>query len=215
MNSNRVFQAALLISIVFHTAVLVQNSGLSFWAKNGTERKVELSYVKSPEEKTEIKREALRRQEVNRPPPPFVAKVDMFNLRKEGSSAMPALTKPEFSKPDIIAVKKRITLPPVDLDKINNPSYIGYYQIVREKIRRSAYQNYTQQETGEVYLSFIISSNGTLKETRLVEEKSPASGFLKDIALRSVNDAAPFPAFPRELDYPSLSFNVVISFEIE
>ena len=101
------------------------------------------------------------------------------------------------------------------MDKINSPSYVQYYQIVREKIRRSAYYNYSRTEIGEVYISFIISSDGVLKETRLVEEKSCSSQYLRDIALRSIKDASPFPNFPKELDYPNLSFNVVISFEIE
>ena len=126
-----------------------------------------------------------------------------------------AFTKPAFVKPDIIAVKKKITLPPIDLDKINNPSYISYYQIVREKIRRAAYQNYTRAEVGEAYLSFLISSDGSLKAMHLIEEKSSPSVYLKEISLRSIKEASPFPNFPKELDYPQLSFNVVISFEIE
>jgi outer membrane biosynthesis protein TonB len=48
-----------------------------------------------------------------------------------------------------------------------------------------------------------------------VEEKSSADVYLTEIALKSVNDASPFPKFPTELDYFQLSFNVIISFEIE
>ncbi|MEI6831501.1 MAG: energy transducer TonB, partial [Candidatus Omnitrophota bacterium] len=113
------------------------------------------------------------------------------------------------------AIKKKITLPAIEMAKINNPSYISYYQIVREKIRRSAYQNYTHSETGEVYISFIISNDGLIKGVRLVDERSSTNDYLRNIALRSVNDAAPFPNFPKELDYPQLSFNIIISFEIE
>lgn len=139
-------------------------------------------------------------------PPPFVEKPPL---------SKPAFIKPVSLKPDIIAVKKKITLPPIELDKINNPSYISYYQIIREKIKRTAYQNYTRAEVGEVYLSFIISKDGYLNEAQLIEEKSSPNSYLKEIASRSIKDASPFPAFPKELDYPQLSFNVVISFEIE
>jgi TonB family protein len=66
-----------------------------------------------------------------------------------------------------------------------------------------------------VYLSFIISTEGYLREVRLVEEKSSFSPYLREIALRSIKEASPFPDFPKELDYPQLTFNVVISFEIE
>jgi TonB family protein len=150
-----------------------------------------------------------------RTPPPFVDKDMIFSKTRAVNSRQGLFTKPDFVKPDIIAVKKKITLPALDIERINNPSYISYYHIVREKIRRAAYQNYTRTETGEVYLSFVISSAGDIKEIRTVAEKSSPSLYLREIALRSVSDAAPFPNFPKELDYPQLSFNVVISFEVE
>jgi TonB family protein len=86
---------------------------------------------------------------------------------------------------------------------------------VREKIRRAAYQNYTRIETGEVYVSFIISNDGYLKEIKLIPEKSSPIPYLRETALKSIKEASPFPNFPKDLDYPQLSFNVVISFEIE
>lgn len=124
-------------------------------------------------------------------------------------------SKPTFINSQVLAIKKKITLPAIEMAKIDNPSYISYYQIVREKIRRSAYQNYTHNETGEVYISFIITNDGYIKGVRLAEEKTKANDYLKNIALRSIADASPFPNFPKELDYPQLSFNIIISFEIE
>jgi len=85
-----------------------------------------------------------------------------------------------------MAIKRKITLPAIEMAKIDNPSYISYYQIVREKIRRSAYQNYTHNETGDVYVSFIISNDGYIKDVHLVEEKTTVNGYLKNIALRSI-----------------------------
>jgi len=124
-------------------------------------------------------------------------------------------SKPSFVNSQVLALKRKITLPQIEMAKIDNPSYISYYQIVREKIRRSAYQNYTHNETGEVYVSFIISNDGYIKDVRLAEEKTTVNDYLKNIALRSIRDASPFPNFPKELDYPQLSFNIIISFEIE
>lgn len=116
---------------------------------------------------------------------------------------MPAdIARPAFSRPDIIAIKKKITLPEIDAIKIDNPSYISYYQIVREKIRRSAYQNYSRNETGEVYLSFVISRDGYIRGINLVESRTNAGNYLKGIASRSMKEASPFPNFPKELDYP-------------
>jgi len=131
------------------------------------------------------------------------------------SRKLTGFSKPTFINSQVLAIKKKITLPQIEMAKIDNPSYISYYQIVREKIRRSAYQNYTHNDTGEVYASFIISNDGYLKDARLAEEKTKANEYLRNIALRSIRDASPFPNFPRELDYPQLSFNIIISFEIE
>lgn len=124
-------------------------------------------------------------------------------------------SKPTFINSEVMAIKKKITLPEIEMARIDNPSYINYYQIVREKIRRSAYQNYMYIETGQVYVSFIISNDGGIKDVRLAEEKTTANNYLKDIAIKSVRDASPFPNFPKELDYPQLSFNIIISFEME
>ncbi len=96
----------------------------------------------------------------------------------------------------------------------NNPLYKNYYGIIRENIKKEAYRNYTKYEEGEVYLSFVISSEGALLDINLFKEKSKASEFLQNVALRSVKNAAPYPKFPAELNYPKLTFNVIISFEL-
>jgi TonB family protein len=138
------------------------------------------------------------------------------SLISGSSSHKPSgFSKPTFVNSQVLAIKKKITLPAIEMAKIDNPSYINYYQIVREKIRRSAYRNYMHNETGEVYLSFIISNDGLIRDVRLAEEKTIVNDYLKNIALRSIRDASPFPNFPKELDYPQLSFNIIISFEIE
>lgn len=226
MLSNKVFQIAFLVSLITHGIILFQNTDLNIFPTHKKEQDLEISYVKEPKNALEptkpvqLKKEPFLKipskitaKKVS--PPPFIDKENIF--KRNHTSVLPESTfvKPALVKPDIIAIKKKITLPPVNIDKINNPSYISYYQIVREKIRRAAYQNYTRTETGEVYLSFIVSFDGYLREVRMVEEKSSSSAYLRDIAARSVKDAAPYPSFPKELDYPQLSFNVIISFEIE
>jgi TonB family protein len=177
------------------------------------EKKTRVTYLKiKPEKKDAVK--FPRNDPLKRIPPPFI---EPAKISKEDNLApkRDTFTKPALIKPDVIAIKKKITLPPVDMQKIDNPSYISYYQIVREKIRRSAYQNYSRSDTGEVYITFVVLSDGTLKNARLVEDRSSVNSYLRSIALSSVKGADPFPDFPKELDYPELSFNVVISFEIE
>ena len=125
------------------------------------------------------------------------------------------IRKPDFLRPEIIAVRKKITLPKIPDKKLTDPAYLNYYQTIREKIKRAAYQNYTRLVNGEVYLSFIILSNGQLKDARIIEEKSTPHTYLKEIAKKSIYDASPFLNFPKDLKYSVLSFNVIISFEVE
>ncbi len=227
MASDKIFRVTLLISVIVHTAILLQNPDLDLFPSIKKGEKIEVSYVKIREQQKKIPKSARHQKnlDLTRPgkitlknvlPPVTAEKENIFNKNRDFFTRnVPSLVKPTAIKPDVIAVKKKITLPPVDIDKINNPSYINYYQLIREKIRRAAYQNYTRTETGEVYLSFIVYANGQIKETKLLEDKSSANPYLRQVALQSVRDASPFPYFPKELDYPQLSFNVIISFEVD
>jgi len=226
MFSDRLFQITILISLITHGIIIFQNPNLIIFSKNKKGQNLEVSYLKNLEKPKEESKDITSKKEpflklpsrvnvAKRIPPPSLDKENIFKPNREISLQKTAFTKPTFVKPDVISVKKKITLPPIDIDKINNPTYISYYQIVREKIKRAAYRNYTRTDVGEIYLSFLISSDGYLNGVNLREEKSSPNPYLKEIALRSIKDASPFPNFPKELGYPELSFNVVISFEIE
>ncbi len=227
MSSNRTFQIALVFSLICHTAALINYPVLSFLPVPKKKMMVKISYLKNPPQLTEAQKRMLSQKQAQIKLPSqsnnlnknsLIPPENKDNLLKR---SLPAITrqqpviKPAIIRPDIIAVKKKITLPPVDMEKMNNPTYVSYYQFVREKIRRAAYQNYSRSETGEVYLAFVISSNGILRDVRLLEDKSSNNYYLRETARRSIRDASPFPLFPKDLDYPQLSFNVIISFEIE
>ncbi len=223
MFSNQLLQVTFAISLFVHGLILLQSSNLNPFSPAQKDQKIEVHYVKASP-KPGLQRQLLKSDPFlkldskvtgSRMPPPYVQRENVFKELKILPNKSADFAKPTFSGPDLTAIKKKISLPPIDMAKIDNPSYINYYQIVREKIRRSAYQNFTHNETGEVYISFIISNDGLIKDVRLVGEKTSANDYLKNIALSSVNDASPFPNFPKELDYPQLSFNIIISFEIE
>lgn len=229
MSSEKVFFISFLVSLTIHGVILLQNPHLNLFSLDLKQKKIEVSYLKNPEEsKPTLKKISAKkeRQEFlklptkitldKRLPPQFTQeRENIFKANKEIISQEEQMQKPTLIRPDIIAIKKKIILPPVEMNKISNSSYISYYQIVREKIRRAAYQNYYHTQVGEVYLTFLISNDGHLREVKLVEEKSSPNSYLRDIALKSIKDASPFPNFPKELDYLQLSFNVIISFEIE
>ena len=224
---------AVIISAIVHGGIVL-SARLNPFPAPDEFKKTELTYLKTEKkaalklEKRSVKREVNLK---NMPASPADINLKEILLDKSNiprrlstpftkdkvfvSRAGSLTNKPQLSKPDIIAIKKKIALTPLEINKITSPSYISYYQIIREKIRRCAYQNYTSQNTGEVYLSFVISSNGSLAKAVIIEEKSAPNAYLKETALKSVSDASSFPPFPKDLDYPQLSFNVIISFEIE
>lgn len=228
MIQNKIFEIALLLSIIAHGVILFQNPNLYKPSPHKQkEKQLEISYVKPPQETkvAERSKKLLKREPfLNMPPkigldkripPPFIDKENILKHDKITPLRNLDFAKPSLAKPDVLAIKKKITLPPIEMNKINNPSYLSYYQIVREKIKRAAYQNYTGRETGDITVSFVIANDGTLNDLRLAEGRSSPSEYLREIALRSLKDASPFPNFPKELDYPSLSFNLAITFEIE
>jgi len=131
--------------------------------------------------------------------PGIMDNVDMFDR------------KPERLKG--VKVTKEVSIPMLQSEKINTPSYITYYQIVRDRIRDRAYSNYTKLSVGEVFVTFVIKSDGSLSGLQVLEAKSAANEFLREVGLKSVREAASFPPFPKDLNYPELTFNVSISFQ--
>lgn len=237
-SDNKAFRIALIISAIVHGSIIVLPH-IKLLPPFNQNNKSELTYLKTKtDDQLKLQRQLIKRnispkekplplRDIIKPVPP---KWDESLYKSNAPRPLSSLftkerlfkkpddfltNKPQLSKPDVIAIKKKIALTPVELKKITSPSYISYYQIVREKIRRCAYQNYTSQDTGEVYISFVIASDGNLINAKVIEEKSTPNSYLKEIALKSLKDASLFPAFPKDLDYPELSFNVIISFEIE
>jgi len=219
MPEDRVFRFALLISTIIHTAAFLNPQVLKLPQLKSQEKKIEINYVQMKalqysKSQQNFKEVVFKENPVDKIiktlPPPFIKKDEVFKQNLKNT-----LPKPNLSKPDIISVKKIIQLTPIEITKIKNPVYMHYYQTIREKIKRCAYQNYNRSDTGQVYLTFVVLANGVLADVHIIEEKTKANSYLKEIALRSIRDASPFPTFPKELDYEQLTFNVIISFEIE
>ncbi len=231
MLGSRIFQVTLLISVLVHGVILVQNAHFPDFSKSKNDEEVKVNYLKkTPQEKPrpknnfakKIKREPFLKipEKItveNKLPPPFIEKNNPAPAAPGRAVRLKADTnRPALIQADALYLKKKISLPEIaDPQKINNPSYMSYYQLVREKIRRAAFRNYNGREIGEVTLSFVISSEGDLQRVMLIEGTSVASGYLEGIAVSSVKTASPFPAFPKELNYSYLPFKLAIVFEVE
>lgn len=95
----------------------------------------------------------------------------------------------------------------------STPVYMGYYNFIREKIRRTATEQYTQTDEGEVTAIFILSRSGAVTAAAVHPQESRASDMLKKIAVESIKRASPFPVFPPELKYGNLEFSITIHFK--
>ncbi|MDD5449604.1 MAG: secretin N-terminal domain-containing protein [Candidatus Omnitrophica bacterium] len=87
-----------------------------------------------------------------------------------------------------------------------------YYSIVRKLIFEKVKENYPAQSAmGEANLSFRIGQDGRLIGVPLLLK--PADKVLKDAAIKSVQDASPFPAFPANFKKKEATFKIVIIYE--
>ena len=115
-----------------------------------------------------------------------------------------------------IAPPKRVSqdMAKKDAQIKSTAEYIGYYHLIREKVRARLKENYVGYSTeGDVYLIFVLDSGGRLLEYAIEHSKSTGDKKLLDIAVTSLRQAAPFPAFPKGLSAPRMSFNLLVSFK--
>lgn len=206
------FLVAFTISLFVHTTILINMPNLNSDTPEQL-NKTELTYVK--EELTSRKFEPKSKAK-DKLPPSYIKRDKIYKKIKELISKNIFVRKPQRLPAQFVSIKKTVKLADI-LDKNQkNPNYMSYYRIIRKKIKETAYRNYNRIDNGEVYVSFVVSIFGQLWDIRINEEETTASTYLKDIALKSVKDAEPFPDFPPDLaDFAQLSFNIIICFESE
>ncbi len=113
-----------------------------------------------------------------------------------------------------LKVTKEVSIPILKSEKIDTPGYAMYTNIIRDRIRERAYVNFVKYAGGDVYLTFVVKSDGQLSDVQVLQNKSQASEALCSAGMDSIREAAPFPPFPKELNYPELTFNIQISFQL-
>ncbi|MFH1847982.1 MAG: secretin N-terminal domain-containing protein, partial [Candidatus Omnitrophota bacterium] len=87
-----------------------------------------------------------------------------------------------------------------------------YYENVRSKIYENIKQFYPDgEEKGEVFLSFSVLRNGSLKGAP--EILKPVSEALKEAAIKSVQSSAPFEPFPKHFAKSQETFKILVVYE--
>jgi len=215
---------AIGISLVMHGLLLLFVIGIVFpkWQKAVKHQAtVEISY-------REVKKPHVH---VNDYPIKPVQQLDLNqdNLLLNNSQRMPVpLTKTTRgqlppglmmeSKPErwknLSTAHQRITITPIKSEKINNPAYAAYNEMVRSRIEEKVYANYDRLEAGAVYLTFIVASDGSLKAYQVITERTTASSHLQEVSLDSLQQAGPFPPFLKGMTLPEYTFNIEVQYQI-
>lgn len=226
---NRIFYYALVVSLIIHIVVI---NFLSFSRKIVEEPKLmkqlEVTYnqvkpkqvvlkktpdksIKSLKEQEKTKKVDILSKE-NKKLPSFSQDIkDMTKL--SGKLKLDKKRSPLIKTMDM---NREISVPMFKAEKISNPKYLSYNQSIRQKIKSRAYSfvDHPDFEKGEIYLTFALASDGTLIQVKIIEAKTKANAYLREVGLRSIRESAPFEVFPEDLNYPELTFNIVISFEV-
>ncbi len=93
-----------------------------------------------------------------------------------------------------------------------NKSYISYYKLINEQLRQAViYPSHFSE--GEISLSFVLASDGKLKNVEVLQATSLENEILKETAMQIVKRASPFPPFPKNLQQKQLTFNIVFCFK--
>jgi len=215
MPENKSFQFAILISILFHFVVFVGAPQMSFFPSRKSLDTIKITYYKIKEPPAKLV--GIKPQTIA-PKLPDIKKEEILKPAPDKTSE--AVKKTESKPPETIKEVKEKRFEAIvneEEDNAKKATYISYYRSVREKIRYYADKSYLRERStgqGEVFLSFVVASSGELLQVRIIEARSVEDSLLRNIAINSIRDASPFPSFPAGMNQYQITFNVIISFEL-
>lgn len=230
------FPAALGISALLHIALLLSLAALNILPAQKVLNQIEVNYLKlkpkamlfdtsanlkrTPAIEKRITEELTHRDFQKIVPGQRIILSDKNEIPETGTLFQkPTVTKTEFLNPDAIKLSFGEGEMGASGKLHENPAYLTYNNTIRHSIWRSLTnkflninKSYELKDKGLVYLKFALNRDGSLKEYRVIDEKSRAGDELKQIAIEGLLDAAPFESIPKELDSPALTFSLVIHF---
>lgn len=234
------FPAALGISALLHTAIILSLAALNIFPAQKVLNQIEINYLKlSPRAilfdasanpgrsqaiQKRIEKELTHRDFQKIVPGQRIILSDKNEVPETGVLfKKPTVTKSEFLNPDAIKLSFGQTEGEGEMGSLSKPhensAYLTYSNTIRYSIWRSLTnkffninKSYELKTQGLVYLRFGLNRNGSLKEYQVIDEKSNASDELKQIAIEGLLDASPFEYAPKELDSSALTFSLVIHF---
>jgi len=216
MTTDHVLFKALLISLTIHMGVVCGGYWMNMPHQRARVRNVEITYRPANPQALDIRQSRIRPAQ----------KLDLQNslLVPSNDTMGVKLVNDGQDLKDFVMYERRpvrirslqvnhITVTPIRSEKMNNPIYTSYQDRVRESIKERVYANYSQLDDGNVYLTFIIASDGTLKDYQVIDRKTTASQNLRYVSTKSLQEAR-FPPFLKGMTLPEYTFNIEIEYQV-
>lgn len=233
---NKSFRYALIFSIIFHVLAVANWPfyGRLFSVKDQS-KDIEITYVRAKEppaaapkraedavkrslpqlesaEPTKIVSEELPKAVQPKKSDAAVSRKDIAEVKKDEAKND---KKPASEQRATVVVKQPVipkteTTASVDLENLRlvPPSYA---QTIRSRIIDNLDSDDSEAE-GDVFVRFVITSRGELKDISIIGEKSVKDASLRRMAFEAVRDSSPFPKFPKDISTPEITFTCQISF---
>ena len=236
MNTDRLLQITIVLSLIGHAAVLgaeMMMPGWGQWSQAIKPLKLIYEPEKAPESSQLAKSlgrahdgmkeitgpsalmpssgslaEGYRPQSSSRDASTLISQITVGSVMGTGGSSL--------GSGDRGAWETAIDLTNLAAAAQGNPVLYSYFGAIREQIQQTANtQNWLPQgasDPGTAYVGFIVSPRGTIESTSVVPERSVDSPLLQRTALGIVKASGPFPPFPPSFTDDSMAIVVPIEF---
>ena len=100
-------------------------------------------------------------------------------------------------------------------DPVQGKIFVGYFSEVKKKIQNTVFQTAGRNLNGRgtVCLGFLLNAEGRLEQLTVLTKGTEADESLKELAVKCIQDSAPFGSFPKELGLQRIFFNITIFFD--
>ena len=192
--TGRFFGVCLAGSLAIHTAVFFYAGPYAPHAAPDGPPVVTVEYLGKP---------AVRQQAVvRRPPRPAPAAVP---------AAQPKLKADAPPKSAPPAPAKMAESSQLLLDPQKGKVFSQYFVRMKKKINEAVEDRYFPKQSGEqVSLIFIVNRSGRLEDVYALTKETRADAKTQAFAVQSVREAAPFDAFPADLNMEKICFNLTL-----
>lgn len=228
---NRSFKYAVIFSIIFHAlAVLNWPFYRHLFSDKSQFNEIEITYLRAQEPPSPKKSE----DTVKRSQPQLESAQPTKILSEELPKAgQPKKSEGTIPKKDITEIKKdedkkpapeqrvKVVIKQPIIPKTETTASVdlkdlrlvppSYAQTVRSRIIDNLNSENSEGE-GDVFVRFVITAKGELKDINIIDEKSSKDGSLRRMAFEAIRDSSPFPRFPKDVLVPEITFTCQISF---